>query len=49
MSAIGATTFAVLAWGSIALVAAVFGYEACAVFREYGGGSEGRGRGTDDQ
>jgi hypothetical protein len=49
MGAIGATAFAVLAWGSIALVAAVFGYEAYAVVREYGDRSEGRGRGTDRQ
>ena len=49
MSAIGATAFAVLAWGSIALVAAVFGYETYAVIREYGDRSEDRGRGTGDQ
>ena len=33
---IGATAFAVLVWGSIALVAAIFCYEAYAVLREYG-------------
>lgn len=45
MAAIGATAFAVLAWGGIALVVAVFAYETYQVLREYRGGSESRGQG----
>jgi hypothetical protein len=33
---LGATAFAALTWGSVALVLAVFGYEIYAVLREYG-------------
>lgn len=34
VAAIGPTTFAALAWGSVALVVGVLGYEVYAVFRE---------------
>jgi hypothetical protein len=36
MSAIGPSAFAVFAWGTIAAVLLVFGYEIYAVAREYG-------------
>jgi hypothetical protein len=45
MAPLGATAFAALAWGSIALVLAVFGYEIYAVVGEYRR-SEDRRRGT---
>jgi len=42
MAAIGATGFAVLAWGGIALVLAVFAYETYQIASEFRTGSEGR-------
>jgi hypothetical protein len=45
MTAIGATAFAVLAWGGIALVLAVFAYETYQLLGEYRSGPEGRGQG----
>ena len=45
MAAIGATAFAALAWGGIALVVAVFAYETYQVVGEYRGGPEGREQG----
>jgi hypothetical protein len=47
MGAIGATAFAVLAWGNIALVSCVFAYETYAVVREVRAASGDRGRGSD--
>lgn len=44
MTALGPTAFAVLAWGSLALVGIVFGYELYAILREVRDGSAGRGR-----
>lgn len=41
---IGATTFAVIVWGSIAVVALVFAYIAVTYAREIRAGTELRGR-----